>query len=255
MQSLSKNKLKYIRSLHTSKYRQKYNNFIVEGHKSCIEFLKAGIFEVEELVSTDNWFKTYENYCKQVDHSKINIANEVMMAEASQFKSAPEVLLILKQEQSDSSQLIQANAPIFLADDVQDPGNLGTIIRIADWFGFYGVLRTNGSADFYNGKVVQSSMGSLNRIKIAVLDDLNSLPWDRVVALDMSGSNIANWQPGHHPIVVLGNEGNGVRKEIIEAAKQIILIPGSEHRVAESLNVGVTAGIIANHIYSALSKK
>ncbi|MBK8391729.1 MAG: hypothetical protein IPL23_21685 [Saprospiraceae bacterium] len=71
----------------------------------------------------------------------------------------------------------------------------------------------------------------------------------------MSGSNIANWQPIHHPIVVLGNEGNGVSKEIMEAAKQIILIPGSEHRVAESLNVGVTAGIIANHIYSALSKK
>ncbi|HOY15279.1 MAG TPA: TrmH family RNA methyltransferase [Saprospiraceae bacterium] len=252
---MSKNKLKYIRSLHTSKYRQKYNNFIVEGHKSCIEFLKAGIFEVEELVSTDKWYQTHKEHCSKINESKINIADSAMIGEASQFKSAPEVMLILKQQHATFSQIIEADGPIFLVDDVQDPGNLGTIIRIADWFGFYGVLRTIGSADFYNGKVVQSSMGSLNSIKIGILEDLNLLPWDRVVALDMAGQKIENWEPGKKQIVVMGNEGNGVSKELLASAKQVISIPGSVHRVAESLNVGVTAGIVANHIFAALSKK
>lgn len=244
MQPLSKNKLKYIRSLHLAKYRQKYNNFIVEGHKSAIEFLKSSKYEVEEILTTKEWLEMHNGSIGTGLSSRISVAEKADIIQAGQYQSGGDILLVLKQKRDTAQYLLELQKPVFYLDDVQDPGNVGTILRIADWFGFAGVLRSEGSADFYNPKVVQSSMGSMNNLILAnaSLDDLER---DRMLVLDMEGTDIDHWEADNTDIVVLGNEGNGANEATLLKTLRRLSIPGSSTKLAESLNVAISAGIVA----------
>lgn len=245
MQPLSKNKLKYVRSLHLSKYRQKYNNFLVEGHKSVHEFLKWRKYDVEAILATEQWLDVVDKVLLKGLEDKIHTGSNQDIAQCGMFSSGGDVVVILAQERAGVGEILKLNKPAFFLDDVQDPGNVGTIIRIADWFGFAGVIRSEASADFFNPKVVQASMGSMNNILLAngTVDDL---PPEKMVVLDMAGSAVNDWVPQQDSIVVLGNEGNGVRQAVLEKAKTCIAVPGVRNRLAESLNVAITAGIIAS---------
>lgn len=245
MQPLSKNKLKYVRSLHLSKYRQKYNNFLVEGHKSVHEFLKWKKYEVEAILATQQWLDAIDKVLIKGLEDKIHVGSSQDIAQCGMFSSGGDVVVILSQKRAGILEILDSNKPVFYLDNVQDPGNVGTIIRIADWFGFAGVIRSEASADFFNPKVVQASMGSMNNVLLAN-GGIEDLLDDRMVVLDMDGRPVNEWRPEMDAIIVLGNEGNGVSQTALLKSKTCIAVPGNQQRVAESLNVAITAGIVAS---------
>lgn len=247
MQSLSKNKLKYIRSLHLSKFRQKYNNFLVEGHKSVAEFLRAKKFEVEAVIATEAWLDKIDHHIVKNIKDSVFIGTKDEVSQAGLSQSGAEVVLILQQQLSAVQEVYESGKPVFYLDDVQDPGNVGTILRIADWFGFAGVIRSASSADFFNPKVVQASMGSLNNLVLAQ-GEPSELNNKSLVVLDMQGEAIQNWKFQANEIIVLGNEGNGAGSEVRSMTHRLVSIPGADTRLAESLNVAVSAGIVAARI-------
>jgi len=257
MQILSKNKLKYIRSLKTSKFRQKYNNFVVEGFKSIHEFLQTNTFEIECLVMTKemaNGFnsKTYNNL--NLDFIEIGTDEDFVMI--SNLTTPSKMLAVFGRSTINCEQILTNSDVVFYLDDVQDPGNVGTIIRIADWFGIKGVIRSKNAADFYSPKVVQASMGSFNKVKLATIGDIKEITafGHQILALDMDGDNINNFQFPSKSILVLGNEGNGVGEELLHMCSKRISIPGSMDRIAESLNVAITAGIVAQKFFYLKTK-
>lgn len=177
--------------------------------------------------------------------NKIHVGSSQDIAQCGMFASGGDVVVILGQKRATVSYILDLNMPVFYLDDVQDPGNVGTIIRIADWFGFAGVIRSEASADFFNPKVVQASMGSMNNVFLAN-GEIDDLPNDKMVVLDMAGSPVNEWKPKMDSIIILGNEGNGISQAAMQKSKACIAVPGNQHKVAESLNVAITAGIIAS---------
>lgn len=244
---ISNTQLKYIKSLHQSKFRQMYEKFVAEGNKLVLHLLKSQKFEVELIVATQEWISSNQfllnNYREQVFEIEIH-----QMEQISALKTSTPVLAILNKSKSLFNVSLIEKGNSFYLDGVQDPGNVGTIIRVADWFGFKSVIRSTDSADFYNPKVVQATMGSMANVDLYTLDkkelvDLNL----NLVVTDMNGqevSSLPNMDKGK--VVVLGSEGKGVSDEIFQNKNiNIVSIPAAKLSLAESLNVSVAAGIIA----------
>lgn len=251
--NLSKNQLKYIKSLHQPKFRQMYENFIGEGDKVASELLGSKKFQIEMVVAMPQWIAQNMPILHEFQNLVYTVSNE-QMAQISALKNPSEVLIIAKKKLFDIKNLLNGDFTAFYLDGVQDPGNVGTIIRIADWFGIDAVLRSQESADFFHPKVVQASMGSiagiaLGNAEIAHLAALTSMP---IFAMDMNGKPLQSINIPSRCIIVLGSEGQGLSAEIKSSLPQLtyIAIQGHNKRLAESLNVGVAAGIVAQKIFS-----
>lgn len=249
---ITKNQLKHIKSLHQTKFRQIYKNFIGEGHKLCIELLKQSKFELEYILTTPQWTRNHGHLPPSLKDITFLISNE-QMAHISTLKTPTEVLIVAKQSLNSLDEIAIRQGNYFYLDHIQDPGNVGTIIRLADWFGFSGVIASPDSADFFNHKVVQSSMGSIAGPMLieSSFDKLENYKgiYD-FYAMDMEGNTINNVQFGKNNIFILGNEGKGISPTVKSILKDhnYISIPGSPHRLAESLNVSTAAGILANTV-------
>lgn len=246
---LSNNQVKYIRSLSQSKYRQKYENFVAEGDKCAIELLRSD-FEIECIIGTQQWldanqFLLHHNTAIQW------VAGNEQMQQISGLVNPPDILIVAKQKWGKISEILNLQKPLFYLDGVQDPGNVGTIIRLSDWFGFGGILCGPGTADVFHPKVVQASMGSITGISMVKAHRDETLALckpDRIFVLDMEGNDISAVQMVHNAIYVLGSEGRGVDPEWSHNVLngQRITISGAASKIAESLNVGVAAGIVAH---------
>ena len=235
---LSKNQIKLINSLHQKKYRNKHELFIVEGKKSVTEFLQSS-FKLESLFVLENH--------KDDNQDVINKTIEVTYNELkkiSALKNPNQVLAVFHIPKND----VLLNNDLTLAlDDVKDPGNLGTIIRLCDWFGIKQLVCSKETVDCYNPKVVQASMGSLTRINI-VYTDLSEFISNSNLSIYvslMNGDNIYQSNLPKEAIIVMGNEANGISNEIISLATNKISIPrfGNLHQT-ESLNVATATSII-----------
>ena len=254
MEILSKNKLKYIRSLKTSKFRQKYNNFVVEGFKSIHDFFQANTFELECLVLTKEVLNSIDLIpYNNLNLTKIFLATEEDLGFISNLTTPSKILAVFQRNSCSCKEVLETSDAVFYLDDVQDPGNVGTIIRIADWFGIRGVIRSKNAADFYTPKVVQASMGSFNNVKLATVNEIEELRalGHQILALDMDGENINSFKFPSKSILVMGNEGNGVSEEMLRLSSLRLSINGSEDRIAESLNVAISAGIVAQKIFAS----
>jgi TrmH family RNA methyltransferase len=245
---LSNNQVKYIRSLGLSKFRQKYENFVAEGDKCVTALLHSG-FEIESIVATSQWLEKNDHILKS-HREKCLHASEEQMQQLSGLVNAPDILAVVKQRWVKAKDLLNRFKPLFFLDGVQDPGNVGTIIRVADWFGFGGVILGPGSADVYHPKVVQASMGSIAAFEVAKADRdevLSFVSPQRIILLDMEGKDVNQSCLPSDAVLVLGSEGKGIDVEWFQSIPptQRIGILGAGGRTAESLNVGVTAGIIA----------
>lgn len=252
--NLSKNQLKYIKSLHQSKFRQMYENFIGEGDKVASELLVSKKFQIEMVVATAQWIQENKPILHEFQSLIHTVTNE-QMAQISTLKSPSEVLIIAKKRLFNINNLLNENFTAFYLDGVQDPGNVGTIIRIADWFGIDAVIRSQESADFFQPKVVQASMGSIAGIALGNMDisHLAALEDMPIFAMDMNGQALQNTTFPPRCIIVLGSEGQGLSADLKFSLPQLtyITIKGHNGRLAESLNVGVAAGIVAQKIFSA----
>lgn len=241
---ISKARIKDIRALQMPKFRQIYNKFVAEGDKVCIEFLKSSKYEVENIYLT---FESQNKYQIPFQHSsKLEIISAKEMEQISGLKTPSDILMIMDQKNDEISILEEANISAIYLDGVQDPGNVGTIIRLADWFGIQAIIRSSDSADFFNPKVVQATMGSMANVALleANLSALTYLKKD-IVGTFMDGTSVFETNIETNTILVLGSEGRGIRPENVGYVSHKISILGDKNRLAESLNVSVAAGIIA----------
>ena len=234
--SLSKNHIKLITSLQQKKYRQKYKLFVAEGVKVVNELLDSD-FELELLFAT-NEYKHLSMFDKTVDVSNIELKK------ISQLKTPNKVLAVFHIPES---KLIGANGLILALDAINDPGNLGTIIRLCDWFGIENLVCSKDTVDCYNQKVVQASMGSLTRIQIMYTDlqsyvSSSKLP---VFIADMDGENVYKTSLPKEAILIMGNEANGISDEIRALVNAKISIPRfGNTQQTESLNVATATAIL-----------
>ena len=241
---ISKAQIKDIKALHLPKYRQIYNKFIAEGDKVCIEFLKRRKYFIHGIFVVDGYQQMYLQYLTAND-IQITIVSRREMEQMSALKTPSQVLLLLEQKEDDINVLLNNDTSAIYLDGVQDPGNVGTIIRLADWFGISAVIRSTMSADFFTPKVVQSAMGSMVNIKLITSPLPDITKYDRtLVGTYMEGQPLGQLQIPDNAILVMGSEGKGISEENDTHISHKITIPGHSNKVAESLNVGIATGII-----------
>ena len=234
--SISKNQLKLITSLSQKKYRQKHDLFIAEGIKVLNELLNS-TFEIETLFCTND-FET------AISENKIVRISETELKRVSTLKSPNKALGIFK---IPKEKAVQNSGLTIALDAINDPGNLGTIIRLCDWFGVTQLVCSKDTVDCYNQKVVQASMGSLTRVSIHYTDLENYITksnLDTFIA-DMDGENVYKTKLPKEGILVMGNEANGVSEEIKSLLQYKISIPRfGETQETESLNVATATAIL-----------
>lgn len=235
MEVISKNKIKWIRSLRLKKNRDAEQLFVVEGAKMVQEIIDQFPKYIECVVATDKNFEF---------NGAIYFAENASMKEMTALKTASSLLAVVKMPKIKPDQ----NGFMLAIDGIQDPGNLGTIIRTADWFGVTTILCSKETVDVFNPKVIQSSMGSLFRVSCQYLDLKTYLSQtDRpIYGALMEGKSMGDIALASNGILVMGNEGNGVSESIQEEITDPIHIPGKGG--AESLNVAVAAGILMSRL-------
>ncbi len=246
LQILSKSKTKYLRSLKLSKFRQMYNNFIVEGEKIALELLAQTNIEIENIVCTQEWIDKQGGIERDFG-DKILIAKPKDMDQITALKTATEVLVVAKQINSEpDAEKISQDLSLFL-DTIQNPGNFGTILRIADWFGISTVFCSPDSVDLYNPKVIQATMGAFLRVAV-IKTDFSALketyPDLPVYGTVLEGENLFKTSLESKGIIVIGSEGKGISAATKEYVSHPITIPAHPDGGAESLNAAVATGIV-----------
>ncbi len=245
MVSITKNKLKYIRSLQQKKFRQKYNKFIAEGDKLVLEILQSKRTKIELLVGTADWVQAHASLLRQI--GEIIPVSERELKQVSALPTPNQALVIAEMLAPEIiPERVQNDWSLYL-QTIQDPGNMGTILRIADWFGIQHVFCSFDSADIYNPKVIQSTMGAFLRtqlIRMPFEELTNRFPDLPTYGAVLHGNSIYTHAFPSKGILVMGNESKGLPKDLQAQLDQLITIPA--HRVSgmESLNVGVATGII-----------
>lgn len=242
---MDKQTIKFIKSLADRKARLESKLFVVEGFKLCKEMQDNGC-KIEKIFFTEKLdFHLIEAFSSE-KCEKISIST---MERISNLKSAPTILALVKMLET-SSKTIDQNGLNLVLDSIQDPGNLGTIIRVCDWFGIRKIFCSHDTVDLYNPKVVQSTMGAITRVEVTYCD-LHSLLSDAQVknipifATDLDGENIYNEVLPSNGVIVMGNEGKGVSEAIKVLATHRLLIPSyPADNVCESLNVAIATSIV-----------
>lgn len=239
---ISKNKIKLIRALETKKGRVKHGMFVAEGPKIVGDLLAAGFRLVELFDDEDDIKKVSFLQHPQGKVGVFRLPDYVETAHDERETAVDEKCMPMLGEHELALAL----------DGVQDPGNLGTIIRVADWFGMKRIFCSMDTADCWNPKVVQATMGSIARVQICYLnleDLINKLPSDYpVYGTLLDGDDIYTQKLTHHGIIVMGNEGNGISAVIRKHVNRKLLIPNFSIGTtrAESLNVAVATAIVCS---------
>ena len=237
---LSKNQVKLIQKLQQKKYRNELNLFIVEGKKSIVEFLQAG-YRLELLIAT-------EVFATALNGQPVTLVSKEELRKVSSLKNPDEGLAIFHQRQHKG---ILQEGVILALDNVQDPGNLGTLIRLCDWFGIETLICNSQTVDCYNPKVVQATMGSLTRVAVHYVDLAGFLATCALplYAMDLDGENLYTTEFPEDCVLILGNEANGISPEIRALADGIITIPRfGKLQQTESLNVAMAGAIVVSQV-------
>lgn len=235
--TISNNDLKKYSSLNRKIKRKEYQLFVVEGEKICKELLKND-FEFESIFATEDL---------QNEFPSATVCSRKEIARISHLKSPSNVIAICKTPTYKINN--KDKKPLIFLDNVNDPGNLGTIIRTLDWFGYKQVFCSKNTVDCFNNKSVMSSMGSIFRINCHYIDfdEFQQLfPQHVTYGTSLNGENIDSVRLGTNSIIVIGNESNGISKKIMDKLNNTIRIPGVGN--AESLNVSVATGIVLNEL-------
>lgn len=242
---LSKNSLKFIKSLQIKKFRKEHGLFLVEGRKSVLELLPSA-FETQMVVVTAEYYEEVRRAAGPA--TTIHIETESTIAQLGTFESNKTMLAVAAMRQFPPIK-VEKNEFVLALDGIQDPGNLGTIIRTADWFGITKILCSETTAEFYNPKVISSTMGSFTRATVqycTLPDEIARLKQEgiEIYGAVLGGEGLKNMAPGPG-VIVIGSEANGISQPVEKLLGAKITIPGAGQ--AESLNAAVAAGIILYH--------
>lgn len=238
---ISKNEAKYIQSLFQKKQRDILGVFVAEGVKLANELIQSRI-AIDKIYATEDWEPEIPATLP------IQRVSDVELAKISGLQTPNKVLVIAKKPSYAFTGIPKKGFSLAL-DGIQDPGNLGTLIRIADWFGITTIIASEDTADCFNPKVVQATMGSIARIEIVYTDIGKALANINVPSFGalLEGKDMHAYAPVKEGVLVIGNESKGIRKEVIEQIDHAIHIP--RRGQAESLNAAVAAGILIAHLY------
>lgn len=241
---VSKNTVKFIKSLHRKKFRKQEQSFFVEGAKNVTELLQAN-FTVTKLLYTEKFEKEHKTLLDRFEGDKV-LVNQDVLHRVGTFQTNDAALAVARMPESQDVEIGKGDLVLAL-DDVRDPGNLGTIIRVADWYGINKLIISPESADFFNPKVLNASMGSFCRVRFVytpldvILAKIN-LP---VYGAFLNGDNLHNHALGEEGVIVVGNESKGISGDLEPFIHHKISIP--QFGGAESLNVGIATAVICDN--------
>jgi len=242
---ISKSQISFIKSLHQKKVRKEKGLFIVEGLKSILEFINSD-YVIDSVFYTENLMPKLGNLSRNIKSVEIT---ESELSRISALNTPQAILAIVQIPKQDDLSINKLNGPFLIAlDGIQDPGNLGTIIRTADWFGIHTIVCSMDTAEAYNPKVVQASMGSLSRVNVIYTPlsdflDKTKLP---VYGALLNGKSVYETNFGQEGIILLGNEGKGISDELQARINYPVTIPRFGN--AESLNVAISASIFCSEL-------
>lgn len=242
---LSKSKVKYIQSLGQKKFRQEEGVFIAEGPKLVLELLLSVPGNIVEVFAVKEWMVEHQ---KQLVSFTCTEIPEQELEKISQLATPNMVLALVKNIEPVIPKEVKGQVVLAL-DGIQDPGNLGTIIRIADWFGITQIMCSEDSADVFNPKVVQSTMGSIARVRVSytsLVEWLSGLDDVTIYATVLEGQDVTNMKKISSGVLLIGNESKGISPEILKLANATVTIPRKGG--AESLNAAVATGIVLSHL-------
>jgi TrmH family RNA methyltransferase len=244
---LSKAVIKYINSLQIKKYRSIHQAFLVEGAKSVRELLHSD-FSIQRLFITEEFYNAHTTILAKGFAYEIIPEKDLIQAGTFASNNAALAIATIKNPAPFDA---QKQAFTIALDDIRDPGNLGTIIRLADWYGIRQLVCSQSCADFYNPKVIAATMGSFTRVQASYVDlpeflrqQAATLP---IYGAALEGDNIHRLQLEPKGILVMGNEANGLTPEVSRQISQLIRIPGFGQ--AESLNVATATAIMADNFF------
>tara|TARA_R110000796_G_scaffold41772_4_gene103453 strand:- start:29739 stop:30458 length:720 start_codon:yes stop_codon:yes gene_type:complete len=235
---VGKSQIKFIKSLQQKKIRNQHKLFVVEGKKTIQELINSKI-EVYKLYSTDLDFINNNNFTELITATDLK--------RVSTLSTPNGYLGIFKMPMFES---VAVNDWVVALDTVQDPGNLGTIIRLCDWFGIKNIICTKDTVDCFNPKVLQATMGSIARVTISYIDLIEFLKKSDapIYGTFMDGVSIYTAKLPKKGIIIMGNEANGISEEISQIIKNKISIPQFGEKTTESLNVATATAILLNEI-------
>ena len=239
---ITKNQIKFIKSLSQKKFRDESGCFLAEGNKLVADLLPY--FDCECLCFEPSWLATQGD----IRASQLIKVEPGEIAKLSLLKNPQQVLAVFKKPEYKLDIVDLKNKLSLVLDCIQDPGNLGTIIRIADWFGLENIICSLETADVYNPKTVQATMGALARVKVHYTDLADFLKKNKtfpVYGTFLDGEDIYTKKLTHEGFIVMGNEGNGISEKIEQFVNQRLYIPSYpvDKATSESLNVAVATAI------------
>lgn len=240
MEKISLQKIKWLRSLRNKKIRDNLSAFVLEGEKIVKELVEQFPEKISFILASEDIY--IEMGLNRFDNAFVGSISE--FEKVTSLNSAPKVIAVASKLDEKE---IKTDQRILVLDGIQDPGNLGTIIRTADWFGFDQVVCSENTVDLYNQKVIQASMGSIFRVNVVyrnLPDFLRNLNCPIYGAL-LQGEDLNSFNSSEILVLVLGSEGKGISNEVLPLISNPISIMGSGN--AESLNVGIATGIFLHY--------
>lgn len=251
---ISKNHIKYIQQLHSKKHRDENFMFIAEGVKVVTEFILSSKYIITEILALEVFIEKYRTILTQKNIAFTVITEEELKKISTQ--QSPNQVLAIVSSQNSTKNDSTSNLCLYL-DDIRDPGNLGTIIRIADWFGITNLFCSKQSTELYNPKTIQASMGAILRVNVSYLDFADVVlnnPHLLIYGAVLNGTNIyqTTLKEG---IIVIGNEANGISKEVLTYINNPITIPAASQNGSESLNAANACAIICAEFYRQIHYK
>lgn len=246
MPMISKTRVKYIQSLSHKKFRDADRVFVAEGPKIVSELLQQSTADVKEIYATTNWASQNESALAHFQALLTIVENHEL--EKISFLSTSNQVLALCSQPDFTPYPIDQKVSLVL-DTIQDPGNLGTIVRTADWFGIDNIFCSADSADIFAPKVVQSTMASIIRVQVSYIDLADFVRKHQhlgVYAAALDGKSLYEFESIRHGLILIGNESKGLSPELLKLSNHRVCIPGKGK--AESLNAAVAAGIILSQL-------
>lgn len=241
--ALSKNRIKYIHSLELKKNRKADKVFLAEGPKLVGDLLEH--FPCQFLIATSEWLSNNRHLSVQ----DVTEVTEEELSRASLLKTPQQVLAVFQQPDEEVDASVMNRSLCLALDDVQDPGNLGTIIRLADWFGIEHIFCSPNTVDVYNPKTIQATMGGIARVKLhytplpELIRSLKDVP---VYGTFLDGKNMYEQPLSSYGLIVMGNEGNGIGEEVEQLINRKLYIPNypADRETSESLNVAIATAVV-----------
>lgn len=245
---ISKPQIKKIASYKLAKHRNEDNVFVVEGVKMVGELLKSS-YEIKEICATNNWLNQNNKLASKRCQTLVEVKDQEL-ERISSLNSPNQVLAIVKRKEPKPIEL--KSHLVIVLDEIKDPGNLGTIVRIADWYGIENIICSENTVDIYNPKAIQSTMGSLFRVNITyknLYNYISNLPSNYPIygTIVEGGENIYEETLSKEGLIIIGSESHGISKEIIPQITHPITIPNfSINQKTESLNASIATAIICS---------